>query len=310
MWAWAVRPGPHQGRRSLGYPRCGWQDGGVELEEPLTVVEPTPSNAEPDTRRPGLSAVQIGVLIAALAFLGGAVGYAVGHRSAAADPFNAVDVGFMQDMGYHHDQATELSIILLDKDVDPDLKAFAQEIIIGQRYEQGIYSALLDRWGHSSDPGETVMGWMGEEQPAATMDGLATEEQIDELIAAEGDEAEALWIALMSEHHLAGLQEIVVAILRHAEAGAAGGVDLHGARNPERVRVVAAHLAGGEPLLRRGRCGLRRGELRCRLGGGRPERPDGRRRRADPRRAGRAGHRARRALRLWKVHHTPHDRRA
>ncbi|MCB0970006.1 MAG: DUF305 domain-containing protein [Acidimicrobiales bacterium] len=171
----------------------------------MTVVEPTPSNAEPDTRRPGLSAVQIGVLIAALAFLGGAVGYAVGHRSAAADPFNAVDVGFMQDMGYHHDQATELSIILLDKDVDPDLKAFAQEIIIGQRYEQGIYSALLDRWGHSSDPGETVMGWMGEEQPAATMDGLATEEQIDELIAAEGDEAEALWIALMSEHHLAGL---------------------------------------------------------------------------------------------------------
>ncbi|MCB0962970.1 MAG: DUF305 domain-containing protein [Acidimicrobiales bacterium] len=176
----------------------------------MTVTESAdttePEAAPPDPPRRGLSGLQIGVLVAALAFLGGAIGYAVGDGQANADPFNAVDVGFMQDMGYHHDQATELSIILLDKDgVDPDLKAFAQEIIVGQRYEQGVYSALLDRWGHSSDPGDTVMGWMGEEQPTETMDGLATPEQIDALIAAEGDEAEALWIALMSEHHLAGL---------------------------------------------------------------------------------------------------------
>ena len=175
----------------------------------MTVTEPAPTTEPDETPDPSprrrLSGVQVAVLIAALAFLGGAIGYAIGDREATADPFNGVDVGFMQDMSYHHDQATEMSIILLDKDVDPNLKAFAQEIIVGQRYEQGVYSALLDRYGHSSDPGDTVMGWMGEEQPTETMDGLATPDQIDELIAAEGQEAEALWIALMSEHHLAGL---------------------------------------------------------------------------------------------------------
>ena len=153
-----------------------------------------------------LSTGQVVVLIAAVAFLVGAIAYVIGDRSGSEDPLNAVDVGFMQDMGYHHDQATELSLLLLAKDdVDPNLKAFAQEIIIGQRYEQGIYSSTLDRFGHSSDPGDTVMGWMGEEMPIEDMTGLATEAQMDQLRAAKGKEAEALWIALMSEHHLAGL---------------------------------------------------------------------------------------------------------
>jgi uncharacterized protein (DUF305 family) len=49
------------------------------------------------------------------------------------------------------------------------------------------------------------MGWMGEPMAAEEMTGLATPEQMDELLEAEGDEAAALWIALMSEHHLAGL---------------------------------------------------------------------------------------------------------
>ena len=76
-----------------------------------------------------------------------ALAFVVGQRD--ADPLNGTDVGFMQDMGYHHDQALQLSLLLLAKDdVDPALKAFAQEIIIGQRYEQGVFSATLDRYGH------------------------------------------------------------------------------------------------------------------------------------------------------------------
>lgn len=155
--------------------------------------------------RSGLSVAQVAVLVAAVAFLVGAIAYVVGEGRGSADPLNAVDVGFMQDMGYHHDQATEMSLMLLDKDVDPSLKAFAYEIIVGQRYEQGVYSATLDRFGHSSDPGETAMGWMGAEVPVEEMEGLATEEQLQQLREADGDEAAALWIALMSEHHLAGL---------------------------------------------------------------------------------------------------------
>lgn len=157
-------------------------------------------------RQRWLSTGQVIVLIAAIAFLVGAIAYVVGDKQGSADPLNDVDVGFMQDMGYHHDQAVQMALLLLDKDdVDPNMKSFATEVVVGQRYEQGIFSSTLDRFGHSSEVGDSVMGWMGEPQPTESMAGLATEEQMQQLADADGEEAEALWIALMSEHHLAGL---------------------------------------------------------------------------------------------------------
>ncbi len=153
-----------------------------------------------------LSTGQVIVLVIAVAFLVGAIAYVVGDRSGSADPLNGVDVGFQQDMSYHHEQAVQMALLLLAKDdIDPNMRSFAQEVVVGQRYEQGIFSATLDRFDHPSDPGDSVMGWMGEPQPAETMPGLATEKQMAELEAATGKDAEGLWIALMSEHHLAGL---------------------------------------------------------------------------------------------------------
>ncbi|MFN8019296.1 MAG: DUF305 domain-containing protein [Acidimicrobiales bacterium] len=153
-----------------------------------------------------LSWWQVGALVVAVAFLVGAIGFVVGQRDGSADPLNAVDVGYMQDMGLHHDQAVQMSLLLLDKpDVSRTLKQYAQEIVIDQRYEQGVFSSTLDRFGHSSDPGDKVMGWMGEPVDAADMPGLATDAQLEQLRDASGKEAEALFIALMSEHHLAGM---------------------------------------------------------------------------------------------------------
>ena len=177
-------------------------------------VAPDPAAGEPPASAGGgagprsrwLSTGQVIVLVAAVAFLVGAIAYVVGDRAGSADPLNDSDVGFMQDMGYHHEQAVQKALLLLDKDgIDPNLRSFATEVLVGQRYEQGIFSATLDRFGHSSEPGETVMGWMGESMPIEEMPGLATEAEMDELAAATGEEAEALWIAMMSEHHLAGL---------------------------------------------------------------------------------------------------------
>ncbi len=176
-------------------------------------VDTSPNTAEPGAAsvaasappRRGLSALQIAVLVAACAFLGSTIGFVVGQRS-NDDPLSTVDVGFMQDMGEHHTQAVQMSLLLLDKpEVDGGLKSFATEIIIGQRYEQGVFASTLSRFGHASEPGDTVMGWMGEPYPVDEMPGLATEAQMAELADAEGDDAAALWIALMCEHHLAGL---------------------------------------------------------------------------------------------------------
>lgn len=144
------------------------------------------------------------VLLVAVAFLGGAVGWAVSERS--RDPLSATDVGFMQDMGFHHAQAVEMSLLLAGKDdVGGDLKNFAYEIIISQQADRGMFNATLDRYGHPSDPGDTVMAWMGPGIPIDKMEGLATPAQMADLKAATGKDAEALWIALMSEHHLGGV---------------------------------------------------------------------------------------------------------
>lgn len=164
---------------------------------------PGEGGASPRWRPSWLQLVALGL---AVAFLAGAVGFLVGDRRGSADPLSTVDVGYLRDMGYHHDQATEMSLILTGKDdIDPNLKAFANEIVVGQRFEQGIFNATLDRYGHTTDVGDEVMGWMGEPAAPDEMVGLATPEQMDQLRQATGDEAAALWIALMSEHHLAGL---------------------------------------------------------------------------------------------------------
>ena len=151
-----------------------------------------------------LTAWRVVALLVAVGFLGGAIGWGIGQRN--QDPLSATDVGFMQDMTYHHDQAIQLSLILLGKpEVQSDLRSYAQEIVIDQRYEQGLFNATLDRFGHPSVPGTTVMGWMGPPLEPENMEGLATEAQIVELRNAKGEEAEALWIALITNHHLGGM---------------------------------------------------------------------------------------------------------
>lgn len=155
-------------------------------------------------RASGLGPLRIAVLVAAVAFLAGALGWALGGRD--TDPLNATDVGFLQDMSLHHEQAIQMSLLLLDKDdVRPELKAYAVEIIMSQRFDQGLFNATLDRFGHPSAPGDTVMAWMGHGIPADQMPGMASAERMRELRDAGSDEAESLWIALMSDHHIGGM---------------------------------------------------------------------------------------------------------
>jgi uncharacterized protein (DUF305 family) len=198
--------------------RLRWQDGAMSATaEPPTEI---PTDApEPPATSGGvrgafgpLTAGRAIVLAVAFAFLAATVGYFVGHRSADADPLSATDVGFMQDMIFHHDQANRMSLILLGKDdVRPSLHGYATEIIMDQRQQQGIMNATLDRYGHASTPGATSMGWMGHSSvPPEQMDGMASERKIDGLTKASGDRAEELWIAMMSAHHLGGIEMAAV----------------------------------------------------------------------------------------------------
>ena len=64
------------------------------------------------------------VLLVATIVLTAGTGFVVGERNATPSP-NAVDIGYLQDMRAHHEQAVEMSLIYIAK---PDATAILRTI--------------------------------------------------------------------------------------------------------------------------------------------------------------------------------------
>lgn len=177
---------------------------------------------------PLLSWPKLVTLVAAFAFLAGAVVYYFDNRPASA---SSVDGGFYRDMVFHHEQAVQMSLIELGNGTDPTVRDFAQEIVIFQQYEIGRMDEQLRQWGLTRhDETDTAMSWMGHPTPLRTMPGLATDDQLDALRAAKGANADALFLDLMAEHHRAGAQMAEYAV-QHADDGGVRALAQRMARN-------------------------------------------------------------------------------
>lgn len=61
------------------------------------------------------------------------------------------------------------------------------------------------------------MGWMGHETAVDKMEGMATSKEVDALLAARGRDADALFIALMKDHHRGGIEMATAAAERAAD---------------------------------------------------------------------------------------------
>jgi uncharacterized protein (DUF305 family) len=154
--------------------------------------------------RSGLTWPNVAVLGLALLFLGFAVGLFV--RRDTSPSASSVDVGFYQDMTYHHEQALEMATIELGKGTVTEVRNLAMEVLNFQAYEIGWMDHGLQDWGfRRRDDSGTAMAWMGMELPVDQMPGLATEEQMDAFRAAEGSDVDAQFLELMAAHHLGGL---------------------------------------------------------------------------------------------------------
>lgn len=152
------------------------------------------------------SRVQLVAFAVALLFLAGSVGYAVGTRTAGGDGGSAAEVGFLHDMIAHHEQAVEMSRTALAGDLPPGIESFAIEVVADQQYETGLMETVLRRWGHSRQRADgEAMAWMGEAVAVERMPGMASAADLERLGEARGDEAGALWLALMTDHHLGGV---------------------------------------------------------------------------------------------------------
>ena len=116
-------------------------------------------------------------------------------REISAD-HNDADIMFAQMMIPHHQQAVEMSEVLLAKDDIPaEVVEFAQRVIDAQGPEIDRMNAMLEAWGQ-----QPVTGDMGEMDHGG-MSGMMSEEDMTALEEAQGTEAARLYLEQMTAHH-------------------------------------------------------------------------------------------------------------
>lgn len=161
------------------------------------------------------SKLNLGVLGVVLALVAGSLGFVIGNNRNVPDP-NAADVGFLQDMHWHHDQAVELSLTYLSRPgTKPELQTLAREILVGQSQEIGMMIELLRTWGRPEiNDTDIAMGWMGDPIALDRMPGLASDQDISALGRSSGSTADTLFVTLMVAHHEGGIHMAEAAATR------------------------------------------------------------------------------------------------
>lgn len=111
------------------------------------------------------------------------------------------DVMFAQMMIPHHEQAIEMSDIILSKDdVPADVTSLAEEIKAAQGPEIAQLTDWLEQWGEPTQPEGMDMD-MGGDHDMAQMEGMLSDEELQLLSDAPGPEAAELFLNQMIAHH-------------------------------------------------------------------------------------------------------------
>jgi len=145
--------------------------------------------------------------------------------SAQAAPYNQADMNFAHMMIPHHEQAIEMSDIILSKqDIDPRVVGLATQIKAAQGPEIATMQGWMKQWGMNMGdmPGHGGMGDMpghggmtgspsssmmpsGSMMPGmgnmAGMEGMMSPAEMDALKNAQGVEASKLYLTGMIKHH-------------------------------------------------------------------------------------------------------------
>ncbi|KTR02299.1 DUF305 domain-containing protein [Curtobacterium luteum] len=115
--------------------------------------------------------------------------------TSAASRHNEQDVMFAQMMLPHHEQAVEMSDVLLAKGsgVDPDVAALAEQITAEQSPEINQLSTWLQGWGEPTEPEHSGAGH--------STSGMMSDSDMDDLDQASADDAGKLYLEQMVQHH-------------------------------------------------------------------------------------------------------------
>jgi uncharacterized protein (DUF305 family) len=147
-------------------------------------------------------------------------------------PYTAADVGFMQDMIPHHEQAIEMTNLVAERSESEDIALLAGRIEISQKGEIALMEDWLSARGEELPTGRSHDGAHGNHampdhgshamSDGGLMPGMLTESQFARLSAASGGEFDRLFCDLMIQHHRGALTMV------DEQRATGGGIEAEG----------------------------------------------------------------------------------
>lgn len=137
--------------------------------------------------------------IVALLLAAGA-GFLGGRVTVSTPGEDSAEAGFARDMATHHEQAVEMSLLIIDRSMDPRILTLARDIAFMQQSQIGQMRGWLDVWGLPATGLDPPMTWMGH-TTTGLIPGMATRVELASLQQATGTEADRQFLKLMMRHH-------------------------------------------------------------------------------------------------------------
>lgn len=129
------------------------------------------------------------------------LGWFFGSSSITYPLENSAEVRFARDMRAHHEQAVDMSLRVLRRTNDPELRLFATDILLTQQNQAGQMTAWLALWGRPQSGAEAPMVGMASDM------GMANAAQVQGISSSQlVKDAELLFLQLMHRHHQGGIQ--------------------------------------------------------------------------------------------------------
>src|SRR5690606_31701456 len=162
-------------------------------------------------------------MLAVATVVGMLIGLAVGVLALRPSPpgDTSPEAGFARDMSLHHGQAVEMGMIAAAQATLPEVRALAEDIALTQQGQIGMTQQWLREWALLPTGSEPIMAWMGEQHAVTEgrMPGMASQEEMAALRAAEGLEVDRLFVELMIIHHVGGIHMVdaILEVTEHPE---------------------------------------------------------------------------------------------
>ncbi|MGA5757597.1 DUF305 domain-containing protein [Nonomuraea bangladeshensis] len=175
------------------------------------------------------------------------------------------EAGFARDMAVHHAQAVDMSFVVRDKRPAKEISSLAFDIINTQANQRGMFLGWLQQWGLDQAGGDRPMAWMsghghGAAAPTAgpasgaastgSMPGMASPEELARLKAADGTQAEVLFLQLMIRHHEGGVEmaEGLLDLSTRSEVVNMARKIVQGQSSEIKLMTDLLHRRGAQPL--------------------------------------------------------------